>query len=262
MEETRTKICDKCEVERDVTDFYKRSRYKSVQYWSRSCRFCDPATKVCAECSREYPLSDFNKTGKGCRNRLCRFCSSTATLHRSVMRPDVYQNPHRIEGRVAYIGLTNRAREIVAEAIIDADDLDAVISLGRWHKARGRNTAYVSCTLKGRGIQLHRFLLSPPDDKDVDHINGSGLDNRRANLRIVGDADNRVNCHRPSRGRTGVRNVYPFYDGRFFVKFWQGGKQYHFGYFDTLEAASLVAIEAKKLLWGEIPTVPPLPPSQ
>jgi len=38
---------------------------------------------------------------------------------------------------------------------------------------------------KNRHIFMHRLVMSPPDDMYVDHINGDGLDNRRANLRVV-----------------------------------------------------------------------------
>ncbi len=43
---------------------------------------------------------------------------------------------------------------------------------------------------KYRGVLMHSFLMNPPDHLVVDHENGDGLDNRRANLRVVSQMQN------------------------------------------------------------------------
>lgn len=45
-------------------------------------------------------------------------------------------------------------------------------------------------------VTMHRFLMAAPDGKDVDHINGNRLDNRRANLRLCTRSENL--CNRPA----------------------------------------------------------------
>lgn len=40
---------------------------------------------------------------------------------------------------------------------------------------------------------MHRFILAPPAGREVDHINGDGLDNRRCNLRVATRAENNAN---------------------------------------------------------------------
>jgi hypothetical protein len=42
---------------------------------------------------------------------------------------------------------------------------------------------------------MHRRLLPPPNNLEIDHINGNGLDNRRENLRIVTHRQNMQNLH-------------------------------------------------------------------
>jgi hypothetical protein len=40
---------------------------------------------------------------------------------------------------------------------------------------------------------MHRQIMNFPKDKEIDHINGNGLDNRRCNLRICTVAENQHN---------------------------------------------------------------------
>lgn len=42
-------------------------------------------------------------------------------------------------------------------------------------------------------ITMHGLIMQPPDGASVDHINGDGLDNRRANLRVVTHQQNTWN---------------------------------------------------------------------
>jgi hypothetical protein len=86
----------------------------------------------------------------------------------------------------------------VAMAIIDSSDLDAVTSFGKkWQLLRGANTNYAYIHLhengKRRCLLLHRFLLNAPSGHEVDHIDGNGLNNSRANLRLVTRQQNKFN---------------------------------------------------------------------
>ena len=51
----------------------------------------------------------------------------------------------------------------------------------------GGQAKYLKANLpdKSRTIELHRLIMGSPTDFEIDHINRNGLDNRRANLRIV-----------------------------------------------------------------------------
>ena len=64
--------------------------------------------------------------------------------------------------------------------IVDDDDFEKVSSIN-WYLWERRGQKYAqSRDLK----KCHRYILNPPHDSPVDHINGNGLDNRKGNLRV------------------------------------------------------------------------------
>jgi len=85
-------------------------------------------------------------------------------------------------------------------AIIDAEDWE-MVSQHMWCASRGRNTNYAVTGHGRKQVRLHRFLLNPPDGMHVDHINGDGLCNRRANLRLCTSSENKRN-RRKQPGRS------------------------------------------------------------
>ena len=71
---------------------------------------------------------------------------------------------------------------------------------------------YVKFRGRGTMLFLHREIMYPPKGLVVDHINGNPLDNRRLNLRVVTQRENRINLHTNSRSRSGYRWVYYKHD--------------------------------------------------
>jgi hypothetical protein len=62
---------------------------------------------------------------------------------------------------------------------------------------------------------MHRLILGlAPEDGEVDHRNGNGLDNRRDNLRVATQSQNAKNRRVSSINKSGVSGV-----------FWHNGKQ-------------------------------------
>ncbi|MCP4708548.1 MAG: hypothetical protein GY869_07990 [Planctomycetes bacterium] len=98
------------------------------------------------------------------------------------------------------------------QVLIDETDY-LNISQYRWqaHFTNGNCYARRNCRLpNGRKIKLylHRQILGlrHGDTRQVDHINGNGLDNRRHNLRICTVAENSAN-RRAVKSRSGYKGV-------------------------------------------------------
>lgn len=86
-------------------------------------------------------------------------------------------------------------------AKIDRADM---LIVGRWRwqaYVGGRYLWYASRTIRVNGrrtsIGMHRWIMDPPPGVFIDHINGDGLDNRRANLRLCTQGQNNSNKKRP-----------------------------------------------------------------
>jgi hypothetical protein len=149
-------------------------------------------------------------------------------------------------------------------ATIDAADAD--LAQFKWHaKVHAGGIVYAARNVRGPDGQrktqkLHRVVLERSggsvDGVMVDHVNGDGLDCRRANLRAA-------SCKENSRNRVGSRkdNLTSPYLGvswnssnrKYSATIGGDGKVYHLGYFLTAEAANERRLEEEKCRWGVQP---------
>lgn len=123
-------------------------------------------------------------------------------------------------------------------ALIDNEDYDLVRQY-KWYVFKHRNTYYAASKNKElKTVRMHRLIINAPYGKQVDHINGNGLDNRKENLRLVDNNQNQWNRHNIS-GKSKYKGVH----WNKANKKWHSqirvyGKRLHLGYFkDEIEAA-------------------------
>jgi hypothetical protein len=98
-------------------------------------------------------------------------------------------------------------------------------------------------------VRLHRMIMNPPKRRVVDHKNGDGLDNRRANLRIATRGQNLCN-----KGKTGKKTSSRYVGVTFYKRYslWivyigYRRKRKFLGYFESeVEAARAYDAAAKK----------------
>ena len=137
----------------------------------------------------------------------------------------------------AEVVLYNKDCEEIARTLIDSEDVDKV----KQYKWSIKNNGY-AVNNKNR-LLLHRFVINCPDDKVVDHINHNPLDNRKSNLRICTQQQNRMNNRKQpnnTSGCAGVSFYKPYNKWRAYIQI--NSRQIFLGYFNTKEDA----IEARK----------------
>ena len=135
---------------------------------------------------------------------------------------------------------------------IDAADLD-LVGQHTWSALVMPHTTYARTEIRVEGratsLYLHQLLLGC---SGADHIDGNGLNNRRANLRVATSEQNSAN-RAPLSGRSSQYKGVGWHRHR---GTWQAyitvhGQQRHLGYFTAEEDAALAYDSAALATWGE-----------
>lgn len=96
-------------------------------------------------------------------------------------------NEFTVDGDIAYIYTTNRNHQISGKFVIDAEDLDRVIT----HKWRYWRKRFYTGNFKP--VSIHRFIMNVSDECVIDHIDGDISNNKKSNLRITTQNKNTIN---------------------------------------------------------------------
>ena len=91
-------------------------------------------------------------------------------------------------------------------ALIDNQDW-ILVSQYKWFWNKARRNVYRNKKDKKSSF-IHRLIMNPPNDMDVDHANGNPLDNRRSNLRICTRSQNNCNKAKQCNNTSGYKGVY------------------------------------------------------
>lgn len=139
-------------------------------------------------------------------------------------------------------------------AVVDDADYEW-LSLYKWNACvhyNGRAYATTNRGPDGHPARMHRLILTADPGMDIDHIDGNGLNNQRANLRTATRSQNNAN-KRPHKGRRykGVFRVSKKESSRWKASIRKDGKTYHVGVYDTEEDAARAYDTSARAMFGE-----------
>ena len=92
---------------------------------------------------------------------------------------------------------------------------------------------------KRRSTRLHRVIMNAPEGMVVDHINGNSLDNRKLNLRLCTETENKRNSPRHKNSKSAYKGVHWHkLCSKWIAHIGHNGKSIHLGYFTDPKLAA------------------------
>jgi hypothetical protein len=107
--------------------------------------------------------------------------------------------------------------KIYGSHVVYYDDIDHELVSGyHWMISKGKKgvfyaRGYIGKKSGGNGVhdkaRMHRLIMNCPEDLQIDHIDGNGLNNQRVNLRVAKNAQNCRNQRAHSDSLTGYKGI-------------------------------------------------------
>nr|DAL80274.1 MAG TPA: homing endonuclease [Caudoviricetes sp.] len=197
-------------------------------------------TKVCCICGND------NKTVNTDIGILCGKHYLQYIRHGKIKSRTKY-DPNEIKefSNYAVICLYNKDSDIIAETLIDKEDIPKIIN-DKWCKDKN---GYVK---NSKQEYLHRILFDKTN-LFVDHINGNKLDNRKSNLRICNNADNLKNRVKlPKNNTSGILGVRFREDrNKWYAEIQCNKEKIYLGSFSSKEDAIKARLNGELKLFGK-----------
>lgn len=139
----------------------------------------------------------------------------------------------------------------------EINDEDAPLALAfKWRRhedKRAKNRAEYAAYSAGPGVVLflHRLIMKAKPNELVDHKDGDGLNNKRDNLRLCTQSQNRANGRQWKSPKSGFRGVYQKGNRWTALISQDGNKLKHLGTFIEKEDAAKAYDRAATERWGE-----------
>lgn len=118
---------------------------------------------------------------------------------------------------------------------IDLEDVEKV-QLLKWVINTGNRKMHYA--YNNKGLLLHRYVMDAPKGKDVDHIFGDTMDNRKSQLRICSRSENMSNSKHYANNTSGHRGVTWYKkNSKWMAYIMINYKHKNLGYYDEIEDA-------------------------
>jgi AP2 domain/HNH endonuclease len=205
-----TRTCDRCV---HATD--------GPAQWIMNKILCWPSMLNCSNCEQAPGRLVLTFTNATCRNFYPR------------RTPAVWTDPPKPErAELRHIALTKGYY-----ATVDAADFER-LNKHKWTALVTGSKVYAIRSEKGKTILMHREILNAPPHKVVDHIDGTGLNNSQANLRLCTKQQNLYNS-KPRASRSKYKGVrYEKRTKKWIAEVTHKGKKHYLGSFDNEIAAA------------------------
>lgn len=224
--------------------------------------------KRCKKCGVEKPLTDFHPNGLGSYAAKCKPCNNEASRAYRLAHIERYraydrkrnavdrrtkprvlkQNTNRYEHSSdgGHLRIVTKRGHVF---LIDHED-EALARKHCWSLDGRYAVAGTTRGYKAQKLKLHRLILNAPPGQWVDHVNGDGRDNRRANIRFCTPQQNAANRVGYSK-RFKFKGVNVNQTGVIQAQIKVGGKLIILGSAPTLEDAARMYDDAAKQHFGE-----------
>lgn len=135
---------------------------------------------------------------------------------------------------------------------VDEADFE-VLSAFKWSALKSVATFYAVRVVRHQFIYMHRAIVQPASNQRVDHRDGNGLNNRRANLRPCSQSQNLANRGLDKNNTSGAKGVQVVIEGGkpvYIAGINHGGRKY-IGRYRNLRDAAAAYNQRALAAWGE-----------
>lgn len=205
----------------------------------------------CNQCGKEIPSTNkhqINYNGHSivlCGKHYSQYIKYRKFLD-STQKTCFDSNEYEVIDNKAWIYCFNRQNQVSAKFCIDLEDLEKVLAK-KWRYWKGRIFTGNFCP-----ISITHFLLNPPANTVVDHIDNNPLNNCKSNLRIIEQKQNLLNKSIQKNNTSGIAGVsWDKERSKWSVEIRMNGIRCHLGRWKILNDAVYARYVAETKLFKE-----------